>query len=61
MAIDIRSSGFDERAIRRDVKLVQMDGHHLQFDDNTFDVVFSFDTFEHIKKLEVAMQELLEG
>jgi ubiquinone/menaquinone biosynthesis C-methylase UbiE len=47
-AIDVRSEGFDERVRREGVKMIQMDAQDLQFPDETFDCVFSYDTFEHV-------------
>jgi ubiquinone/menaquinone biosynthesis C-methylase UbiE len=46
-AIDIRSDGFDDRARREGVRFLEMNAENLQFPDESFDCVFSYDTFEH--------------
>ncbi len=46
-AIDKRSEGFDDRARREGVKLIQMDAEDLHFAEESFDCVFSYDSFEH--------------
>jgi ubiquinone/menaquinone biosynthesis C-methylase UbiE len=46
-AIDKLSEGLDERAINEGVKFFQMDASDLQFEDESFDFVFSYDSFEH--------------
>ena len=46
-AIDIRSNGIDERAIRGGVRFLEMDAENLQFPEESFDFIFSYDAFEH--------------
>lgn len=46
-AIDLKNTGFDERARAAGVELAAMDASALEFEDHSFDVVFSYDTFEH--------------
>ena len=46
-AIDARSEGFDERARRGGVQLTAMDAAAMDFADDSFDFVFSYDAFEH--------------
>lgn len=58
-AIDNRSEGFDERAVREGVTLLQMDAAHLQFEDESFDFVFSYDAFEHFAEPERVLQEAI--
>ncbi len=58
-AIDKRSTGFDERAVSEGVKLLQMDATKLLFEDESFDFVFSFDTFEHFSEPELALKEAI--
>ena len=41
-AIDIKSEGFDQRAINQGVKLIQMDAAEMKFLNESFD----FETFE---------------
>lgn len=58
-AIDNRSEGFDERAFHEGVKLIQMEADELRFEDESFDFVFSYDTFEHFNKPERVLQEAI--
>lgn len=58
-AIDNRSEGFDERAGREGVTLLQMDATYLQFEDESFDFVFSYDAFEHFADPELVLQEAI--
>jgi SAM-dependent methyltransferase len=59
VAIDNRSEGFDERVKHGDVKLLQMDACHLQFEDQTFDVVFSYNAFEHFARPQEVLLEAI--
>lgn len=56
-AIDHNSEGFEIGAIKAGVKLIQMDAHELSFDNDTFDFIFSYDTFEHFKNPENVLNE----
>lgn len=56
-AIDYRDIGFDERAARQGVRLMQMDAANLRFDDGSFDFVFSYDAFEHVASPEAVLLE----
>jgi len=58
-AIDKRSTGLDERAVNEGVKFLQMDATKLQFEDESFDFVFSFDTFEHLTEPELVLKEAI--
>lgn len=58
-AIDYRSKGFDGRAIKQGVTLLQMDAAHLQFEKESFDFVFSYDAFEHLVDPELVLQEAI--
>ncbi len=58
-AVDNRSEGFDERAIREGVKLLKMDAAHLEFKDESFDFVFSYDSFEHFTHPDLVLQEAI--
>ena len=58
-AIDKRSDGFDERAARAGVSLLQMDAANLQFKDGSFDCVFSFGSVEHFAELELILKEAI--
>jgi SAM-dependent methyltransferase len=58
-AIDKRSEGFDERALREGVRLLRMDAAEMQFEDESFDFVFSYDAFEHFAQPERVLQEAI--
>jgi len=58
-AIDNRSEGFDERAFREGVRFFQMDATEMQFEDESFDFVFSYATFEHLTQPERVLQEAI--
>lgn len=47
-AIDIDTSRTDARAVSAGVRVIQMDATHLDFADATFDLVYSFNVFEHL-------------
>ena len=57
-AIDKTSEGFDERALQQGVEFFQMDAANLKFDDESFDFVFSYDSFEHFEKPDLVLREL---
>jgi len=59
IGIDVRSKGFDKRALNANVKLIEMDAGKLEFEDETFDFIFSFDSFEHFLKPEKVLKESL--
>lgn len=56
-AIDYRDIGFDERASRQGVQLMKMDAANMQFEDEQFDFVFSYDAFEHVASPEDVLFE----
>jgi SAM-dependent methyltransferase len=56
-AVDNRADGFDARASRAGVRLLRADAAGLQFESESFDVVFSYDTFEHLADPERVLQE----
>jgi ubiquinone/menaquinone biosynthesis C-methylase UbiE len=58
-AIDKLSEGFDERAINEGVKFHQMDAENLIFKDESFDFVFSYDSFEHFSEPEKVLTEAI--
>jgi len=58
-SIDIRSQGFDERAINEGVNFLQIDAAHLAFGDEHFDFVFSYDSFEHFPAPDLALREAI--
>jgi SAM-dependent methyltransferase len=57
--IDIDESEFTAEVRSQGVDLQVMDACKLQFADNSFDLTFSFDAFEHINDPETALREAL--
>ncbi|HEX2117042.1 MAG TPA: class I SAM-dependent methyltransferase [Alphaproteobacteria bacterium] len=57
--IDVRSAGFDARAEREGAVLRQMDASKLDFADDMFDVVYSFDAFEHFPDPAAVLSEAI--
>ncbi|MFH1263553.1 MAG: class I SAM-dependent methyltransferase [Pseudomonadota bacterium] len=55
--IDLRTEEFDEAIIRRGVSLRKMDVARLEFRENSFDYVFSFDGLEHYAEPELTLDE----
>jgi ubiquinone/menaquinone biosynthesis C-methylase UbiE len=58
-AIDNRDAGFDQRASLEGVSLIQMDAANLQFKDESFNFVFSYDSFEHFSSPEDVLREAI--
>ena len=58
-AIDNRIDGFDNRAVDEGVKFFQMNAENLEFKNEMFDFVFSFDAFEHFNKPDLVLQEAI--
>ena len=56
-AIDIHKAGLDERAPREGVHFLQMDAADLRFEDESFDFVFSYASFEHFASPEKVLRE----
>ncbi len=65
VGIDIKNTYFDEKALKKNIELLEMDARDLKFDDESFDIVFSFDCFEHFpnpdKVLEESIRVLKKG
>ena len=57
--IDFRDEGFDARAKQKGVKLIEMDATKIDFEDETFNFVFSFGTFEHLKDPAAVFSEIV--
>jgi SAM-dependent methyltransferase len=53
------STGFDERAVRAGVTCLEMDATRLQFQDESFDFVFSYNAFEHFSEPDKVLHECL--
>ncbi len=58
-AIDLRADGFDRRARERGVRCLEMDAEQLEFDDQSFDFVFSYDALEHFADPEAVLREAI--
>jgi SAM-dependent methyltransferase len=58
-AVDLTTRLFDERARRRGVRLVQADAAELPLESGQFDLVFSFNAFEHFSQPDAAFREAL--
>lgn len=58
-AIDKLSEGLDRRAINEGVKFHQMDAEDLLFEDESYDFVFSYDSFEHFSNPEKVLTEAI--
>jgi ubiquinone/menaquinone biosynthesis C-methylase UbiE len=56
-AIDIEEKWFDGRAIKEGVIFLQMDATALQFNDESFDFVFSYNGFEHFSNPLLVLKE----
>jgi len=55
--IDIRAEGFAEQAACSGVDFLQMDAAALGFESNSFDFVFSFNSFEHFPEPDRVLRE----
>lgn len=58
-AIDSRDDGFDARASRAGARLLRMDAAQLDFADECFDFVYSYDAFEHFASPEAVLREAI--
>ena len=58
-AIDLTAEGFDQRAIDKGVIFREMDAIDLDFEDNKFDFIFSYDAFEHFFDPEKVLKEMI--
>jgi SAM-dependent methyltransferase len=59
VAIDYRATAFEDRARHAGVKLLEMDARDLRFADGTFDLAFSYNSFEHFAQPEKVLCELI--
>lgn len=59
VGIDIRPEGFTEEAAQRGVQFFQMDATCLGFEEDSFDFVFSFNSFEHFPDPEAVLREAI--
>jgi SAM-dependent methyltransferase len=58
-AIDMSTRGFDSRARSAGAWLMAMDVGKLGFPDGCFDLVFSYDAFEHLADPKAALEEII--
>lgn len=58
-AIDKTNEGIDERALQQGVKFYQIDASNLKFEDESFDFVFSYDSFEHFENPDQVLSEAM--
>ena len=59
IGIDINSSHFDDRALNADIHLLEMNAENLEFKDESFDFIFSYNSFEHFNNPENVLLESL--
>ncbi len=57
VAVDITPDAADPRAVRAGVEFHCMEAERLRFPDESFDLVFSFNSFEHFRRPDVALDE----
>lgn len=57
-AADRRDIGFDQRAKDAGVRTLKMDAAALDFPDDSFDLVFSYDAFEHFEDPAAVLAEI---
>lgn len=58
-AVDRTPGLFDERARRDGVRFLEADVTHLPFDDSQFDLVFSYNSFEHFASPDSVFREAI--
>ncbi|NEQ52463.1 MAG: class I SAM-dependent methyltransferase [Leptolyngbya sp. SIO3F4] len=58
-AVDSCSDGFSEKAFKEGVNLREMDAAALEFETESFDLIFSYDSFEHFLDPELVLQEAI--
>lgn len=59
VGVDHVSDRFDARAVKQGVDLLAMDASSLDFPDSSFDVVFSYNAFEHFSDPESVLGEIV--
>lgn len=57
--VDLTDSGFDARAQNAGVQFAAMDASKISFENGFFDVVYSFNAFEHFANPEQVLREAL--
>lgn len=59
VGVDIRTEGYTAEARHSGASFLQLDAHFLALADNSFDVVFSFNSFEHFPQPAIALHEAI--
>jgi ubiquinone/menaquinone biosynthesis C-methylase UbiE len=57
IGIDWFGARFDPRALNSKAKIYEMDAQAMSFPDNSFDVIFSYDSFEHFPRPDLVLKE----
>jgi SAM-dependent methyltransferase len=57
VGIDWYGARFDPRAINSAAKIYEMDAQAMTFENNSFDVIFSYDSFEHFPNPALVLKE----
>jgi ubiquinone/menaquinone biosynthesis C-methylase UbiE len=58
-AIDFNDTTLDIRAVNEGLKFIKMDASQLIFEDESFDFIFSFNSFEHFSNPEAVLREAI--
>ena len=58
IGVDIEDSPEVNSRVRNDVEFVTYDGEHLPFSDDAFDLVYSYQVFEHVRYPEQVLREV---
>lgn len=59
IGVDIRPEGLTAEARQSAIPFIQMDARYLGFNDDSFDFVFSYNSFEHFQDPEQVLREAL--
>jgi ubiquinone/menaquinone biosynthesis C-methylase UbiE len=57
--IDINPSKFNQILLNKGIDLIEMDANNLNFGDNSFDLVISYNSFEHFLNPERVLKEAI--
>lgn len=57
--IDLNDQKFDPRAVKSGAQLIGMDAEDLLFEDNSFDFIISFNSFEHFSRPDIVFGEMI--
>jgi ubiquinone/menaquinone biosynthesis C-methylase UbiE len=59
VGVDIRTEGYTAEARQSGASFIQLDADTLSLADNSFDFVFSFNSFEHFPHPDTALREAI--